>query len=36
VAIYATHPERTSPLLMASLRRSWEALVKTGDAREGY
>ncbi len=27
VAIYATHPERASPLLMASLRRSWDALA---------
>lgn len=36
VAIYATHPERASPLLMASLRRTWDAVVKTGDAGEGH
>jgi len=35
VAIYATHPERSSPLLMASLRRTWDALVHTGGAGEG-
>ena len=33
VAIYATHPERASPLLMASLQRTWDAMAQAADAQ---
>ncbi len=35
VAIYASHPERASPVLMASLRQVWETLARGSDARAG-